>query len=262
MKILATIEARMGSTRLPGKVAMNLSGKSMLEHILERVKFSKSIDEIIVATTLKSEEKDILSICEKSQVKHFKGSENDILERLTLVVNQIQPDILVSLTGDNPFIDSELIDDCIKKFIYGNFDYLTTTHMQHTKNWKAAREFPIGVSLQIVKAKLVKDYESKVKDTNIRELGLFSIYDDIDGNIAKHAFEAKGKYLPWNNPDLRMTVDTIEDFEMAREIYKKLYPNNKNFSTLDAIKLLLSSNEIKIKNKNIKQRLGYKNLKS
>ena len=123
MKIIGTIEARMGSSRLTGKVMLPLGGKPVLERLIERVSMSRYIDKIVVATTEKDKDQPIVDLCEKLNVNCFRGSEEDVLDRVLKAAKSVHGDIICELMGDSPFLDPILIDNTITAHLSGNYDY-------------------------------------------------------------------------------------------------------------------------------------------
>ena len=115
--VVAIIQARMGSSRLPGKVLMNIEGTSMIKFMYDRVKQSKLVDKIILATTINEIDNPIFNLCKKENILCFRGSENDVLDRYYKAALPHKPDIIVRLTADCPLIDPKLIDKTINLFI-------------------------------------------------------------------------------------------------------------------------------------------------
>jgi spore coat polysaccharide biosynthesis protein SpsF (cytidylyltransferase family) len=153
-----------------------------------------------------------------------------------------------------------LIDDMVDCLLETGVDYVASTHMQHARNWGEKRTFPTGISVQVVRAPLVHAMAGEVTDPAIRELGLYAIYDDERGRFRRHAFSATGKYKGWCHPELRMTVDTPEDFHIAERIYDALYAEAPDFSTARAIKMLVDDPELRKLNGSVMQRVGYETL--
>lgn len=262
MNVIATIEARTGSTRLPGKILKPILGEPMLSRITERAKRSELIDTLIIATTVHKRDEVIAELAEKLGIACFRGSEDDILARLAGAISPYEADVLVSLTGDNPFIDPVMIDDMVRFLGDGQYDYVASTHMRHAETWDAERDFPAGVTAQIVYTKHVRDQNEEVTDNRIREMGLYSIYERTDGRYKRGAFKAVGKYAHWHHPGLRLTVDTPEDFVLAEKIYERLYTRNPNFSTLEAINLILNNEDLRTINQHVQQKIAYQELKN
>ena len=129
LKIVASIEARMSSTRLPGKVLMKtINGDSMLEFMLKRLKKSKYIHEIIIATTINKADDPIVDLCEGLKIKYYRGSESDVLIRVLNAHVLTESNVIVELTGDCPLIDVNLVDNIILKYLNNDFDYVIGMH--------------------------------------------------------------------------------------------------------------------------------------
>ena len=140
-KIVASIEARMTSNRLPGKVLMEAtSGVSMLEYMINRVKKSRLIDDIIVATTVNKEDNGIIDLCKKLNIKYYRGSEHDVLLRVLEAHEFVGSDLIVELTGDCPLIDPVVVDKVIQKYLKNNYDYVSNTHI---------KSYPDGFDVEI-----------------------------------------------------------------------------------------------------------------
>ncbi|MBU0671656.1 MAG: NTP transferase domain-containing protein [Candidatus Margulisbacteria bacterium] len=121
--ILAIIQARMGATRLPGKVLLDLEGKLVLERVIDRVKAAKLVDEVMVATTSNEKDKPIVAFCNKIGIKVFAGSEDDVLDRYYQAALEVKPDHVVRITADCPLMDPNVIDAVIKRHLDKTADY-------------------------------------------------------------------------------------------------------------------------------------------
>src|SRR3989338_126496 len=124
LKIVAIIQARMGSLRMPGKVLKPILGKPMLWHVVERVKRAKLINQVVVATSTNPEDKKIADFCKKNNIEVFRGSQNDVLDRYYQCAKKYHAKFIVRITADCPLIDSQLIDKLIRKFFKGRYDYI------------------------------------------------------------------------------------------------------------------------------------------
>lgn len=244
MKIVATIEARMGSTRLPEKVMVDLAGLPMLAHIIERLSNATRLDEIVVATTTLDADDVIEELARSHGAGVYRGSEDDILARLAGAVRDSGADILASVTGDNPYIDGSFVDDAIAFREDGGHDYVGSTHMQHSDHWHAEQTFPSGISVQVVLGSAVEEEDGTVTGTEPRALGLHAVYGRADDKYSRGAFQAEGRYASCCHPDLRLTVDTADDLTLARRVYGQLYPENALFSPIDAINLVAATPEL------------------
>lgn len=113
MKIVAIIQARMGSTRLPGKVMMKIQERTVLDHVISRVRQSKEIDEIVIATTTKEDDAAIMEEAKRLNIKCFRGSEDDVLSRYYFTAKENKADVVLRITSDCPLIDSKVIDEIL-----------------------------------------------------------------------------------------------------------------------------------------------------
>lgn len=252
--VIATIEARMASTRLPGKVLADLNGQPMLGRLIERVARAKVLDEIVIATTTDPQDDAIEALAGRLRVECYRGSMEDVLGRVVGACRMAEADEVVPLTGDNPLVDPALIDDVVAFFRAGRYDYVTTTHMHHSRNWGAERTFPVGVSVQVCSTKVLAHAEARTADPVEREHGTFAIYDRPE-LYRLGAFEAAGTYAAWRHPELRLTVDTSEDLALMREIFDALYPLNPGFSTAEAIQLVAGNERLRNLNQHVSQRI-------
>lgn len=254
MNTIATIEARMASTRLPGKVLSDILGRPMLARLVERVAQASAVDRIVVATTTNPEDDVIEALARELGVGCHRGSVEDVLGRVLGAALAGATDRLVALTGDNPLVDPALIDDVVRFARDGGFDYVTTTHMHHSRKWGAERTFPVGVSVQTFPVSVLADAASRTADPAEREHTSFAIYDHPE-RYRLGAFEASGPYASWRRPDLRLTVDTPEDLALVRRVFEALYPANPRFSTGDAIRLAAGDHGLRELNAHVRQKI-------
>ena len=206
---MASIEARMTSSRLPGKVLMeSLPGVSMLEYMINRVKKSNNIDDIIVATTINKEDDPIVELCKKLKVKFFRGSEDDVLLRVLNAHEHFKSDIIVELTGDCPLIDYKLIDKIIDVYNNNNYDYVSNSHV---------RSYPDGFDVQVFSTKLLGEVSLLTKDPYDREnVSSFIYRSDRYKTFAVIAEQN----LFW--PELRVTLDDKGDYLLIKNIIENI----------------------------------------
>ena len=249
------IEARVGSSRLPGKVLAPLvEGKALLELLVERVQTASLPHVTIVATGGSEANSPIVRLCEKLAVPCFGGSEQDVLGRVLGAARVHGVDLIVRLTADNPLIDGELIDDVVRFYLDGGYDYAATTTMSHSLNWKAERTFPRGIAVQVFSTKLLAAIDTRITDPLEREVVTFYIFDRPE-EFRLGAFQADGKYERCRHPDLRLTVDWPEDLALMRRVFGVLYPANPRFSVTDAIQLVASDHELHTMNAGVPHKL-------
>ncbi len=236
--IVAIIQARMGSTRLPGKVLMNIGGKPMLWHVIERIKKCKNIDSIIVATTSKKENNPIIELARKCRVEIFIGSENDVLDRYYQTAKKFKADVIVRITSDCPLINPTTIDNMIDLYLKKNADYVCGH--PNFPSIEHGMEVISFSALKKVKNMAVKDYQKEHVTIYIKENPeLFKI------SVIKPE-------LIFQREDMRLTVDTKEDFQLMKEIYNRLYKENEIIDIKDVIELLINNQSLKEMNFDIK----------
>jgi spore coat polysaccharide biosynthesis protein SpsF len=221
----ASIEARMTSSRLPGKVLMKAGGKPLLQILLERLKTCKSLNQIIVATTINAQDNPIVELCEKLEVPYLRGSEDNVLERVVRAHQKIDTDIIVEITGDCPLMDPALVDNAVEIFkkSYPEHKYVSNTGVNPT--------VPNGFDIQIFKLKDLEDV-LQVPSFAEREHVSCRFYDP----------KYSKKYNPLSitgpegsrRPELFATLDYKEDFELIKKCYEDL-SQKKDFGILDVI---------------------------
>jgi spore coat polysaccharide biosynthesis protein SpsF len=231
-KIVSTIEARMTSTRLPGKVMKPILGKPVLELLVERLKSVELINEIVIATTVNRDDDVIEELGRKIGVKVFRGSENDVLGRVLAAAQGINADLIVEITGDCPFIDPAVARECIKLFLSGDYDYVS--------NGCRLRTFPDGLAVQVFPVKVLEEVNSLTSDAIYREHPSYYIYTHPEKYKLKN-YPAQGE-LCW--PELAISLDTPQDYELIKIIFEELYPKNPLFSAFDIVRFLRSRPEL------------------
>lgn len=224
MKVTAIIQARMGSTRLPGKILKKVNGKPLLFYQLERIKGSKLIDEIVIATTTNHQDNEIVSFCEQYGVSYYRGSETDVLSRYFNAAVKFNADIIVRLTSDCPIIDVEVVDKTIQYFLELDYcDYVSNT---------LERTFPRGLDTEVFSyIALEKAYKEAYLE---RDREHVTPYFYSNQNI----FVVGSLKNNINYSKYRLTVDTEEDFELIKLIINALFSKKPNFTLIDIVKLM------------------------
>jgi spore coat polysaccharide biosynthesis protein SpsF len=222
---LIIIQARMGSSRLPGKVLMKLNGIPILEHIINSLKFSKLSDKIIIATTINQIDDSIETLCNDLGVDCFRGSSNDVLNRYYECAKFYHGDIIVRITCDNPLIDPTLVDEAIKICKEKNCDYVS--NMIH-------QTYPLGYLVEVLKFDILKQNNDKIHDALTRE----HVTHHIRNNSSM--YKIKEFFAPENlqRSQWRLTVDHENDYQLMKKIFQKLYKPNKFISYLDVVTFL------------------------
>ena len=239
--IAVIIQARTGSTRLPGKVMKELCGKTILAHDIERVSQAKMVDEIIIATTTHDSDDVIVQEAERLGVKVFRGSEDDVLSRYYFAAKEAGADVVVRITSDCPLIDPVILDDVIRVFLDGSYDIVTNAGNDLSK-----RTFPRGLDAEVFSFEMLETAHLKAVETYQREHVTPYIYEN-----------AKSVFYYQNDVDYskyRWTLDTEEDWLLISAIYQRLYHREHNFYFKDILSVMEENPELYNINKDIEQK--------
>lgn len=223
MKIIAVIQARIASTRLPEKVLMNLSGHPLLYHVVERARHSKRVDNVIISIPNSIQNQKISSFAKNYNIPVFTGDENNVLDRFVNTAKQFEPDLIVRLTGDNPLVDPTIIDSIIELHINHKADY-TSNAVKRTN--------PRGLDVEVIQFKTLEKINGMSLEPQHKEHVAPFLYENPDLFHLQH-FIAKGIL---RRPDLRFTVDTVQDWELMSEIYRRFYIPGKIIEVKDVIR--------------------------
>lgn len=241
MKIVATIEARMASTRLPGKTLAPILGRPMLELLIERLQRARRVDEVVVATTDDPGDAVIEQLARRIGVGCYRGSSDDVLDRVLKAAQSHKADLLVEMTGDCPLLDPTTVDECIAVFLSGGYDYVSNV---------SDRSYPRGLDVQVFPVKVLEEVARLTDDAADHEHVSLYIYNHPEryrlGKLAASHRIAR--------PDLRLTVDTQPDLDLVRAVYEALYPKNPAFSIYDVVAFLEAHPEIAGLNAHIQQK--------
>jgi len=235
-KVVTIIQARMGSTRLPGKVLMEVDGVPLLEIMLSRVKKSKLIDKIIIATSILSNDNQIEEFCQRNGYECFRGSENDVLTRYYECAKNYNADVIVRLTADCPLIDPKVIDELINYYTENRVDYAANTIPPETS------KSPDGSDVEVFSFNALERAYKEVKDPEDREHVTFYFWKYDHGFSIKQLIQEND----WSK--FRFTVDYPEDFDVVKFIIKELQ-KRKSFGYLEEVVDIINRNPyIKAKN--------------
>lgn len=211
-KIIAIIQARVGSTRLPKKVLKKINNNFIFELIFKRLKKSKMINQIIFATSTKKENDELCIELVKRKISFFRGKENDVLDRYYKAAKKFHGSIIVRITCDCPFVDSNLVDLFIKKLIKGNYDYVSNC-MPYT--------YPNGMDVEVFTFELLERAFFKATLKQRENGGVVLRY--IKEN--KEIFKIKNIVSKVSSiKKYRLTLDNKNDLTNTRKIYKYFYP--------------------------------------
>ena len=239
MDVIAIVQARMGSTRLPGKVLKKINNRFVLDYVIERLKFSDKINDVILATTTDKKDDVLETYAIEREVRYFRGSKEDVLSRYYHTAKKYGGEIIVRITSDCPLIDPEIVDNVINKHIDNKADYTSNV---------IKRTYPRGLDTEVFNFDVLSEAYKNANEKYQQE-HVTSYMIEHPEKFKLQNIEAKGKL---KRPDIRITVDTEEDFELIKKII--LHFNNLNFKTEDIIGFLDRNPELLEINKNIIQK--------
>lgn len=227
--ILAILQARTSSSRLPGKVLKTILGKPMLELQLERVRRAKTLDRVVVATSVDPSDDPIEALCARLGVGCFRGSLDDVLDRFYQAALAHKPDVVVRLTGDCPLADPEVIDDAVAFYRAGDYDIVSNTVKPTFPDGHDVWVFPLEA--------LARAWHEADRPADREHVTLYLLRNPDQFRVGSLETDPDRSHLRW-------TVDDPADFEVVREIYEALYPNNPAFTTADVLDLLEARPEL------------------
>jgi spore coat polysaccharide biosynthesis protein SpsF len=228
MRCVATIEARMTSSRLPGKVLMTAAGKPFLQILIERLQRAKRLDGIVVATTTNRQDDPIAELAKRLGVDVFRGSEEDVLGRVCGALRQARADICVEITADCPLIDPVLVDEAVKEY------QRTTGQHSYISNSDPQRSVPAGLDVQVFSSQALFQLADQTQDPQDREHVSYGFYRPESGNRWHPRFivheSCRGGEKVW------VTLDYREDYELIRRIHEDLSVKNSSYSAGDILR--------------------------
>jgi len=241
MKTAITIEARMRSTRLPGKVLLPLLGRPMLERMIERLRRVRRADVIVVATTTNPADDAIVALADSIGVGSYRGSEIDVLARVLEAARSVDAELIVETTADCPLIDPGVIDQLIQTLVTNQVDYCANV-LRPT--------YPRGLDAQVFPTRVLAEVANLTTDPADREHVSLYIYEHPD----RYRLLNVASGLPEDVAELRLTVDTPEDFELVTRVYEALYPGRPDFGLADLVALFAARPDLRAINQHVRQK--------
>lgn len=240
--VAAIIQARLGSTRLPGKVLKQLNRKPLLEHIVDRTKICKNIDYVLVATTNNPLDDDLCDWCKKNSIDCFRGDESNVLKRYYDAATAINANIIVRITADDPFKDPNVIDAVIEQLIEHELDFSFNN---------SPPTFPEGLDTEVFTYSALKSaYYSDTTKFEKEHVTQFFYHNSDKYKMMNYSYKE-------DLSNIRLTIDSDEDFILAKKIYECLSPNGEMFYLDDILQLFKSHKELLEINKNVKRSAMY-----
>ena len=241
MKTVVIVQARMTSSRLPGKVLKRVLDKPLLEYQIERVRKVKSADEIVIATTVNNVDREIVEFCDRLSLPCFRGSEQDVLSRFRDAAAAFHADVVIRLTSDCPIIDPHVVERVLRHFLENasNYDYVSNC---------IARTYPRGMDTEIFPFGILEEAYHEAEEPADREHVTPFIYRQ------RHRFRLSNVAYPRDLSFHRWTVDTEEDFTLIRRIIEELHPLNPEFRMEDVLGLFDREPDLYRINANVEQK--------
>jgi len=236
--ITAIIQARMSSTRLPGKVLREFSGDTLLGHIVKRVRQAKSISKIVVATSKSSADDVLVRWLKDREISFFRGDEANVLNRFFMAASQYEAQHIARITSDDPFKDPEIIDAVAELYFSEKLDFAYNNRPP---------SFAEGLDTEIFSVEALSKANQEAKDSFERE--------HVTQHFYRHpgTFKQKNLTSKVNFSHLRWTIDTTEDLEMAESVYHHLYKTDQIFLAKDILILIEKHPEIAQINQAVKR---------
>lgn len=229
--IAAIIQARIGSSRLPGKIMLNVCGKPLLEHLIHRIKNSKKLDKIIIATTTNKEDNEVVDFCSSRNIAFFRGSQNDVLSRYYETAKFFSVDTIVRLTADTPLLDSQTIDKTIQVYEENNFDFVSNSS-------PLPRTYPDGFNVEIFSFEVLeKIHKDAINPSDREHVTTYITMQPKKFNVYRvDYFKDLSKY--------RFNLDYKEDYQLIKCIFEEFYESKPDFLLEDVINWLDKHPEI------------------
>lgn len=239
--IVAIIEARMTSSRLPGKALLPAGGKPLLEHLVSRLRAAPSIGKVVIATTGNAADAPLVELAERLGMASFRGSESDVMERVLGAAQSVGADIIVGVTGDCPLVDPLVTEQVIRLFLNNPCDYATNGHIP---------TYPEGLGVQVYRRATLERSSEMTADNVERE--------HVTLHIRRHPELFRHLYLPappdqhW--PELHLSLDEEPDYRLLKAIIEHFGPGNPLFSCRELVSLLRARPDLVAINSAVKVR--------
>lgn len=242
--IAAIIQARMGSTRLPGKILKDLSGQEVLWHVAKRALSADKVDQVIVATTTNPEDDAVEEFCKKNNFLFYRGSEENVLERYYEAAKRFGAEVVIRITSDCPLIDPSVISLCVEAFKKSGCDYISNVV-------PGPRTFPRGLDVEVFSFESLEKAHKNASETHEKEHATPYIWENKNGEFKLgETITASAEYAR----NYRLTVDYPEDFELIKKIYQEFYRPDKIIDVRDAVGFLDKNPDIAKINANCEQK--------
>lgn len=224
-KVVMVLQARMGSTRLPGKSMMPLAGRPLVARVLERVKRCRMVDDIVLATTQKGEDDPLVDVAREHDINAFRGSENDLVDRYYQCAREYNADVIVRVPADNPTPEPSIIDQTISYHLSSDNDF-SSSYPEILNNG-----FPDGVGCEVYNMGALEEIWKTSSDPRNREHPHTNVYE----NPGRYRIGTPACPVELRRPDIVLDVNTQAEYDFMAKLYEDLYPANPHFTISDII---------------------------
>jgi spore coat polysaccharide biosynthesis protein SpsF len=240
-RVVCIMEARYASTRLPGKVVAPVLGEPMLARMIERLRRARTLDGIVVATSVSPADDVVADTASAAGANVFRGSEEDVLSRVVDAARANHAEVIAETTGDCPLHDAAIVDKVVADYLLGGADFVSNI-LPHTT--------PRGTDVRVFSTASLDEIERTSSDPADREHVSLYFWEHPE----KYRLRNVSTELGSRAASLRLTVDTQEDLNLVRAIYEALYPMNPAFSITDVIALLSERPDLVAMNAEVQQK--------
>ena len=235
-KVVLIIQARMSSTRLPGKSMMPLADKPLVYRMVERLKKCKKVDEIVIATSDQPEDKVLVDLASELGVSSFQGNILDVRDRYSKAAEKFKADFIIRIPADNPMPDANEIDKLIEFHLVNNPQGFSSNLAQVNNSG-----YLDGIGAEIFSTKLLQESVTRSSSDTVKEHVHRNFFDystqtPVDASWCPIASPKAPEEL--RRPDIILDVNTMDDYTKIKRIYDHLYPQNPNFTTVDVINFI------------------------
>ena len=257
LKVVAIIQGRMSSSRLPGKILADIAGPPMLQRVFIRTSRSATVTETIFATTTDSSDDPVAEYCEFSGIPFTRGSQFDVLDRYYQTAKGAKADVVVRITADCPVIDPNLIDDVVNALLEDKYDFVCNRLPPPYH-----RTYPIGLDVEACTFKALEKAWKKAKEPQHREHAMPYFYEGVEltsqsrtleTGTSPRGFSVALLHHPTDFGDYRWTVDTPEDLEFIRQIYSR-FEGRDDFSWKEVLDLVHNEPQLMEINANVQHK--------
>lgn len=233
-RIVASIEARMGSSRFPGKMIADVNGKPSIVRVFDRLRACQYLDDIILATTIDPKDDALAKCAEDHGIACYRGSEDDVLQRVVDAQASMKSDIIVEVTGDCILLDIDVIDQGIRMFLENDCDVVSNA---------SKTSYPQGADVQVFRFDDLKWVADNIQDPAVREHVSLYFYENPEKYRILHLMAPPR----WSAPDQRTQLDYFEDLDFIKRVYTELEPiyGSTNFGAREILELLQKKPEIR-----------------